>query len=310
MTACAMTEPPLLCLMGPTAAGKSALAMALAEQLPVELVTVDSAQVYRTMDIGTAKPSAAEQAQVRHHLLDLVDPLEAYSAARFVTDALAAIADIRRRGKHPVLVGGTMLYYRALLQGLSQLPESDPLVRAELEARAAREGWAALHAELAAVDAPAAARIHPNDPQRLLRALEVYQLSGQPLSSLQNGGQPAYAGPVHAVAVAPADRAVLHQRIDQRFRAMLDAGLIDEVAALRARGDLHLGLPSMRCVGYRQVWEYLDGHYDRMGLVERGVAATRQLAKRQLTWLRSWPAIDWVEAGDSGQIARLAALLR
>ncbi|MBQ1782233.1 MAG: tRNA (adenosine(37)-N6)-dimethylallyltransferase MiaA [Gammaproteobacteria bacterium] len=305
-----MTEPPLLCLMGPTAAGKSALALALAEQLPVELVTVDSAQVYRTMDIGTAKPSAAERALVAHHLLDLVDPLEAYSAARFVNDALAAIADIRRRGKHPVLVGGTMLYYRALLHGLSQLPESDPLVRAELEARAAREGWVALHAELAVVDGPAAARIHPNDPQRLLRALEVYQLSGRPLSSLQNGGQPAYAGPVHAVAVALADRALLHQRIDQRFRAMLDDGLIDEVETLRARGDLHLGLPSMRCVGYRQVWEYLEGHYERAALIERGVAATRQLAKRQLTWLRSWPAIDWVEAGDSSQIARLVALLR
>lgn len=287
-------QPPLLCVMGPTAAGKSALAMALAEQLSCELVTVDSAQVYRQMDLGTAKPSAAERAAVRHHLLDLCDPLESYSAARFVSDALVAIDDIRQRGRIPLLVGGTMLYYRALLMGLSDLPESDPEVRSRLEARGASEGWASLHAELSRIDAPAAARIHPNDPQRLVRALEVFYCSGQPLSALQGGGKPAYSGAVHCVAVAPADRSLLHQRIADRFEAMIAAGLIDEVAALRERGDLHLGLPSMRCVGYRQVWEYLDGGCDRSTMIERGVAATRQLAKRQLTWLRSWPQLNWL----------------
>lgn len=297
---------PLLCIMGPTAAGKSALALALAERLPCELVTVDSAQVYRGMDIGTAKPSAAEQAAVPHHLLDCCDPAEAYSAGLFVRDALAAISAIRQRGRIPLLVGGTMLYYRALLMGLSELPQADLALRAELEARGRGEGWHSLHRQLSCLDPVAAARIHPNDPQRLVRALEVCISSGQPLSALQGQGQPAYCGAVRCIAVAPADRTVLHQRIAQRFELMLQQGLIDEVQALRARGDLHVGLPSIRCVGYRQLWDYLDGHSSYGQMVEQGIAATRQLAKRQLTWLRSWPQLEWVESADNALIQRLA----
>lgn len=303
-----MTKP-LLCIMGPTAAGKSALAMALAEQLPCELITVDSAQVYRGMDIGTAKPSAAEQAAVAHHLLDCCDPADAYSAGLFVRDAIAAIDDIRQRGRIPLLVGGTMLYYRALLMGLSELPVADPALRAELEARAECEGLDSLHRQLSMLDPAAAARIHPNDPQRLVRALEVCITSGQPLSALQGQGKPAYSGAVRCVAVAPADRAVLHQRIAQRFELMLEQGFIAEVEALRARGDLSVELPSMRCVGYRQLWDYLDGHCSYQQMVEQGIAATRQLAKRQITWLRSWPQLEWIEQVDAALIRRLAAAL-
>ena len=278
-------------LMGPTAAGKSALALALAERLDGEIVSVDSAQVYRGMDIGTAKPDATVRRRIPHHLIDLIDPSESYSAARFARAALAAIADIRARGRVPVLVGGTMLYFKALSEGLSALPQADRRLRAEIDARAAREGWPALHAELGRVDPEAAARLAPTDAQRIQRALEVWHLAGVPLSSLQ--GRRAHSealGPTLRYALIPADRARLHEAIARRFDAMLRDGLIDELAGLRRRYALSSGLPSMRCVGYRQVWSYLEGEIDRPTLRSRGIAATRQLAKRQYTWLRATEA--------------------
>jgi tRNA dimethylallyltransferase len=278
-------------IAGPTAAGKTAAALALAQALPVpvEIVSVDSALVYRGMDIGTAKPSAAERAIVPHHLVDILDPAHSYSAARFVADARRLVADIRSRGRLPLLVGGTMLYYKALLDGLDAMPESDPVLRAALDAEAAERGWPALHAELARVDPVTAARLPPTDAQRIQRALEVYRACGRPLSSFHRRRAAADAAPVSPlVALEPASRAWLHRRIEQRFDAMLAAGFVDEVRALRARGDLHPGLPSMRCVGYRQAWQALDAG-DLAPLREAGIAATRQLAKRQLTWLRSMP---------------------
>lgn len=281
---------PAVLLMGPTASGKSALAMALAEKFDGEIVTVDSAQVYRGMDIGTAKPSAVERARVSHHLLDLLDPTEAYSAARFVRDALAAIADIRARARLPIVAGGTMLYFKALTEGLSALPQSDAAVRAELDEWAQRDGWPALHAELARVDPTTAARLKPTDSQRIQRALEVRRVSGRPLSSLQGRREGAALGATVAIALMPHDRARLHDAIARRFDAMLAAGLVDELRALRERYPLSPGMTSMRCVGYRQAWDFLDGRIDAVALRERGIAATRQLAKRQLTWLRAMPA--------------------
>jgi tRNA dimethylallyltransferase len=280
----------VICLAGPTASGKSAIALALAEALeqPVEIVSVDSAQVYRGMDIGTAKPSAAQRAALPHHLIDIIEPNQSYSAARFVADARHAIADIHARGRIALLVGGTMLYFKALLQGLDALPGADPALRAQIDARAAARGWPALHAELARVDPATAARLAPGDAQRIQRALEVFHLSGQPLSALHGlTTAPAFAAPL--IALEPLDRAWLHARIAARFHEMLAAGLVDEVRALRARGDLHAALPSMRCVGYRQAWEALERD-DLETLPERAIAATRQLAKRQLTWLRTMPA--------------------
>ena len=291
--------------MGPTASGKTAVALELAARLPVEIVSVDSAQVYRGMDIGTAKPDAATRARVRHHLLDLIDPDQAYSAARFRSDALAAIAGIRARGRIPLLVGGTMLYFKALREGLSNLPPADGAVRARLDARAAGEGWPALHAELARVDPATAARLDPTDSQRIQRALEVYELSGRPLSTLQGARRsPAAAGLV-SLALIPSDRAELHRRIETRFDAMLAAGLVDELAGLRRRFRLDASMPSMRCVGYRQAWRFLDGDGDRDTLRERGTAATRQLARRQLTWLRSLdvPIFDAYAAGAAENVA-------
>jgi tRNA dimethylallyltransferase len=280
----------VLAIAGPTAAGKSSVALAIAEALaptPVEIVSVDSALVYRGMDIGTAKPTPAERARVPHHLVDICDPADAYSAARFVADARAAIATIAARGAIALLVGGTMLYFKALFEGLDALPEADPAIRAGLDARGVREGWPALHAELARVDPVTAARLAANDAQRIQRALEVWELTGTPISALQRG-RSAPASPAPLLALEPADRAWLHERIAQRLRAMLAAGFIDEVRALCARGDLHAGLPSMRAVGYRQAWAALDaGRLD--GLDDAAIAATRQLARRQLTWLRSMP---------------------
>lgn len=274
---------------GPTASGKTAAALAVAAEVPVEIVSVDSALVYRGMDIGTAKPSAAERAAVPHHLIDLIDPLEAYSAAQFVADARRLIGEIRGRGRWPLLVGGTMLYFKALIDGLDALPTADPAVRAALDAEALERGWPALHAELARVDPVTAARLPPTDAQRIQRALEVWRATGRPLSSYHRAGERSVADDGVLISLEPDDRAWLHARIAERFDHMLAAGFIDEVKALRARGDLHQGLPSMRCVGYRQAWECLDE--GRLGpLRERGVAATRQLAKRQLTWLRSMPA--------------------
>jgi tRNA dimethylallyltransferase len=280
---------PALCLAGPTASGKTSAALAVAEALqsirPVEIVSVDSALVYRGMDIGTAKPTAEERERVPHHLIDIIEPTQAYSAAQFVADATRLVEAIAARGHLPLLVGGTMLYFKALFEGLDEMPASDPAVRAELDAQAAREGWPAMHAQLAAVDPVTAARLPPHDSQRIQRALEVWRVSGRPLSSFHRADKPARE-PAALISLEPADRAWLHARIAQRFDTMLAAGFVDEVQRLRARGDLHPGLPAMRCVGYRQVWEALDaGTLD--GVRDKGVAATRQLAKRQLTWLRS-----------------------
>ena len=278
---------PAVLLMGPTAAGKSAVALALARHLGGEIVSADSAQVYRGMDIGTAKPDAATRAAIAHHVIDVIDPNEAYSAARFRHDALHAIAGIRARGRVPIVVGGTMLYFKALREGLSELPAADTRVRKALDARAAAAGWPALHAELARVDPITAARVAPSDSQRIQRALEVHALTGRALSSLQGARQIADSvGPAVAVALAPGDRAALHAAIARRFDAMLAAGLVDEARQLRDEYRLTHAMPSMRCVGYRQALAYVDGMIDANALREQGIAATRQLAKRQLTWLR------------------------
>ncbi|MCE4540375.1 tRNA (adenosine(37)-N6)-dimethylallyltransferase MiaA [Pelomonas sp. P7] len=281
-----MARPPI-CLAGPTGCGKTAAALAIAEVLPVEIISVDSALVYRGMDIGTAKPSAAERAAVPHHLIDILDPTGSYSAAEFVRDARRLAGEIAARGRLPLLVGGTMLYFKALFDGLSALPQADAELRAQIDAEAAELGWPALHAELARLDPPTAERLAPNDSQRIQRALEVIRLTGQPLSALHAASRDEGVDwPLFSLE--PADRGWLHERLAQRFDAMLAAGLVEEVRALRARGDLSLALPSMRCVGYRQVWEALDAD-DFTTLRERGIAATRQLAKRQVTWLRSMP---------------------
>ena len=274
--------------MGPTASGKTAVALEIGAHFPVEIVSVDSAQVYRDMDVGTAKPTAAERAAVVHHLIDIVDPRESYSAAQFCTDAARLMRDIAGRGRIPLLAGGTMLYFKALREGLSNLPQADAAVRAEIEAEAKAKGWPALHAELARIDAPTAARLKPGDAQRIQRALEVFRTSGKPLSALQ-GARVAVATQFRFVplALVPAERSLLHRRIELRFEAMLAAGLAEELAALRGKYALDPGLPSMRCVGYRQAWEHLEGAYDRATLRDRGIYATRQLAKRQLTWLRA-----------------------
>ena len=277
--------PKAIFLMGPTASGKTALAIALRKVLPVELISVDSALIYRGMDIGTAKPDAAELSAAPHRLLDILDPAEAYSAADFRRDALAAMADIVAAGRIPLLVGGTMLYFKALLEGLSPLPSADPEVRARIEQQAAEQGWNALHQQLQEIDPVAAARIHPNDPQRLSRALEVFFISYQ----------------VHQFAIAPASRELLHQRIEQRFHQMLASGFEAEVRALFARGDLHTDMPSIRCVGYRQMWSYLNGEIPYDEMVYRGVCATRQLAKRQVTWLRGWEGVHWLDSEQPEQ---------
>ncbi|MBT8765558.1 tRNA (adenosine(37)-N6)-dimethylallyltransferase MiaA [Metapseudomonas boanensis] len=313
--------PPAIFLMGPTAAGKTDLALALARTLPCELISVDSALIYRGMDIGTAKPDKATLVEFPHRLIDIRDPAQSYSAAEFRTDAMAAMAEATMKGRIPLLVGGTMLYYKALLEGLADMPSAAPAVRAELEARAAREGWDVLHRELASVDPESAARIHPNDPQRLTRALEVYLVSGltmtahrlrqaaqNPGSGTPGGGQFPYT--VAHLAIAPAQRHVLHERIAQRFQLMLEQGFVEEVEALRGRGDLHAGLPSIRAVGYRQVWDYLDGTLSRSEMEERGVIATRQLAKRQFTWLRSWDDLHWLDSLDCDNLPRALKYLK
>jgi tRNA dimethylallyltransferase len=278
-------------LLGPTASGKSALAMRLAESFPVEIVSVDSAQVYRGMDVGTAKPSAAERRAVPHHLIDIVDPTERYSAGRFRADAIRVAQEILGRDRIPLLVGGTMLYYRALAAGLDALPEADPAMRARLDAEARERGWPALHAELAGVDPAAAARIKPGDAQRIQRALEVWRTTGKTLSSLQTAPASALPFALEAFALVPEDRAGLHRRIAARFDAMLEEGLVGELRELRQRHALSADLPSMRAVGYRQAWEFLEGRITQAELRDRGIVATRQLAKRQLTWLRSLPGL-------------------
>jgi tRNA dimethylallyltransferase len=323
-----------LCLAGPTAAGKTALAMAFAREQPLEIISVDSALVYRDMDIGTAKPTPAERAAVPHHLIDIIEPTETYSAARFAADARRLVGEIQARGRRPLLVGGTMLYFKALREGLDAMPAADAAVRAAIDARAAAIGWPAMHAELARVDPVSAARLAPGDAQRVQRALEVWQISGRPLSAWQQRGRDVEAatggdgvvdgdsdvdadgsgrgvGELPMVSLEPGSRAWLHERIARRFDAMLEAGLVDEVRRLRARGNLHPALPAMRCVGYRQAWLALDGGdpVDLGRLRENAVAATRQLAKRQLTWLRAAPERQVVACDSADALARgLSAL--
>lgn len=311
-----MLEP--IALAGPTASGKTAAALAIAEalapRLPVEIISVDSALVYRSMDIGTAKPTREELARVPHHLIDIRDPLQPYSAAEFVQDATRLIAEIRARGALPLLVGGTMLYFKALFDGIDDMPPADPAVRARLDAQAAALGWPAMHAELARVDPATAARLAPGDSQRIQRALEVWHLSGKPLSSFHTAKtRAASAFQVSAGALfslEPGNRAWLHERIARRFHAMLAEGFLDEVIRLRARGDLHPDLPSMRCVGYRQAWESLDGLHPLATLPERGIAATRQLAKRQITWLRGMPGRHAIPCDAPDATAQLVQAVR
>ncbi|HEY3698282.1 MAG TPA: tRNA (adenosine(37)-N6)-dimethylallyltransferase MiaA [Spongiibacteraceae bacterium] len=289
-----MSEAVVICLMGPTASGKTALALEICKQYSCEIISVDSALVYRGMDIGTAKPSLAERAQIPHHLIDIRDPAEPYSAADFRRDALQLIREITARGRLPLLVGGTMLYFRVLREGIAELPAADSELRSALNAEAERCGWPALHAELTRVDPIAAAKIHPNHSQRIQRALEVYRSAGVPLSQLQREAE-YQQEPLRWVqlAVAPHERRILHERIAARFDMMLAQGFIDEVATLRRRSDLHAELPSIRAVGYRQAWEYLAQQTSYAEMVQKGIAATRQLAKRQLTWLRAWPDLCW-----------------
>jgi tRNA dimethylallyltransferase len=292
--------------MGPTAAGKTGLAVSLVQQLPLEIISVDSALVYRGMDIGTGKPDAATLALAPHFLLNIRDPTEAYSAAAFRTDALALMQQITRRGNIPLLVGGTMLYFRALLRGLDDLPQADPRLRAQIEAEAVAQGWPALHAELAQCDPITAARLQPTDAQRIQRALEVFRVSGVPLSAQLTATPAVLPYRVLQLALIPSDRSILHQRIATRFDAMLAQGLLEELATLRQNFALHAGMTAMRCVGYRQAWEFLDGAIDHAALRDQGFAATRQLAKRQLTWLRSWP--DTVELDCLAEYLELQAL--
>lgn len=296
------TQLPLaLFLMGPTASGKTDLAIRLRQKFPVEIISVDSALIYKGMDIGTAKPDQDELALAPHRLIDILDPSEAYSAADFRRDALREIQAIVEQGKIPLLVGGTMLYYKALLEGLSPLPAADPEIRQQIEQEAQQLGWAALHEQLRQIDPISAERIHPNDPQRLSRALEVYRISGKTLTELTQTKGEALPFRVKQFAIAPKERAELHRRIELRFEKMVEAGFEDEVKALYARKDLHPDLPSIRCVGYRQMWDYLDGNCTLDEAIFRGICATRQLAKRQITWLRSWDDLTWLDSENVEQ---------
>ena len=303
--------PPAILLMGPTACGKTALAIELAERLGCEIISVDSAQIYRHMDIGTAKPDAAERSRVPHHLIDIIDPHESYSAARFRDDTLTLMREIVERGKIPLLAGGTMLYFKALTEGLNDLPEADPAMRLVIDTMAEDKGWPAVHADLARVDPESAARIQPNDAQRIQRALEIYYLSGKSMSALL--AKPKYVYLPYrmiASALVPSNREWLHERIAQRFEVMLELGLIGELRKLRADYALEPTMPSMRAVGYRQVWGYLDGEYGLAALREKAVAATRQLAKRQLTWLRSMPDLVSFDCAQDNLIDRVIDHIR
>lgn len=298
-------QPKVLFLMGPTASGKTALAIEMAQQHNCELISVDSALIYREMNIGSAKPTAAELALAPHKLIDILDPSESYSAADFRLDAIKEIEAILARGKTPLLVGGTMMYFKALLEGLSPLPCADEEIRLQILAEAEANGWEALHQKLCQIDPVAGARIHPNDPQRLSRALEVFYVSGKTMTELTQTKSEALPYNVVQFAIAPHERKVLHELIAKRFTLMLEQGFVEEVKALKERGDLHLDLPSMRCVGYRQCWQYLEGEFDYTTMVEKATAATRQLAKRQLTWLRGWPDVQWLESGAEGNLVTL-----
>ena len=290
-------KPTAIFLMGPTASGKTDLAIQLRSQLPVEVISVDSALIYKGMDIGTAKPSKEELSLAPHRLIDILDPSESYSAMNFRDDALREMADITAQGKIPLLVGGTMLYYKALIEGLSPLPSADENIRAEIEQKAEQQGWAALHTELAKIDPISAARINPSDSQRINRALEVFYITGKSLTELTEEKGEALPYDFMHFAIAPQDRHILHDRIEQRFHKMIELGFQEEVEKLYARDDLNINLPSIRCVGYRQMWEYLQGDYDHEEMIFRGICATRQLAKRQLTWLRGWKTpIQWLDS--------------
>lgn len=309
-----MTKLPVIFLMGPTASGKTDLAINLRKHLPVDIISVDSTLVYRGLDIGSAKPSAEELAQAPHRLIDIRDPSEPYSAAEFCDDALTAIEEIHQANRIPLLVGGTMLYFNVLLKGLADLPASDPAVRARIEADARKLGWSVMHQRLAAIDPETAARLHPNHSQRIARALEIFEVSGSTMSQLhqtqrqQSGSQPTFSErfALTQLGLAPQQRALLHQRIAHRYEQMLILGFEEEVKALRQRGDLSEDLPAVRAVGYRQMWEYLDGKTSYDEMVQRGIAATRQLAKRQLTWLRSWPDLCWINLdNERGEVRPL-----
>ena len=304
-----MNKLPVITLMGPTAAGKTALAIELCQALNTEIISVDSALVYKGMDIGTAKPSVQEQAQAPHHLIDIIDPAQSYSVAEFRADAIKLIDDFHQRGKVPILVGGTMMYFKGLIEGLSPLPEADAEIRAVLEREAEQKGWPALHQQLKEIDSEAAAKISENDSQRINRALEVYRISGKTMTQLQQSKQDALPYQFHQFAIAPSDRKVLHERIEKRFEIMLDEGFKNEVLALYQRKDLHPDLPSIRCVGYRQMWEYLAGECDYNEMVFKGVAATRQLAKRQLTWLRGWQDVTWLDTDSQENLQRVLTSL-
>jgi len=303
-------DPDAILLLGPTASGKTPLALALARTLPVEIVSVDSAQVYRGMDVGTAKSSPAERKAVPHHLIDVIDPTETYSAARFRADALRVMSEITARGKVPLLVGGTMLYFKALREGLSELPESNPLVREKIDIEAAKRGWPAMHAELARIDAQTAARLKPNDAQRIQRALEIHRVTGKPMSQLLGKRESALPFRLVELTLVPSNRGELHRRIESRFDAMLESGLVEELRMLRERYTLKPGMPSMRCVGYRQAWQFLEGELDRDELRRRGVVATRQLAKRQLTWLRGLGTLATLDCLASNVAAKATEFLR
>ncbi len=284
-----MPDPAVICLMGATATGKTELAVEILERFPVEIISVDSALIYRDMNIGTAKPDATLLSSAPHFLIDIVDPAEAYSAWHFVNDSRALIGEINKRGNTPLLVGGTMMYYHALEHGLNSLPEANVAVRTKLDSEAQLIGWSAMHTRLCAVDPQAASRIKPGDSQRIQRALEIFELTGQPMSALQSKEKRGYQGEMLKLILSAEDRPALHSRIESRFQDMLAAGFVDEVVQLRARGDLDLSMPSMRCVGYRQIWQYLDDEFEKPEMVAKAVAATRQLAKRQMTWLRKQP---------------------
>jgi len=301
---------PVIFLMGPTASGKTDLAVELVRRFPCDIISVDSAMIYRGMDIGTAKPGPALLQVAPHRLIDILDPTESYSAAQFCRDARSEIAAVRSAGRIPLLVGGTMLYFRALQQGLSSLPSADHAVRVRLEEEAQTRGWAALHERLAKIDPAAAARIHPNDPQRIQRALEVYELSGRPMSDLLGQGEAPWRGPLIKLALIPVDRELLRQRISARFHSMLEQGLVNEVQSLRTRGDLARERPAIRCVGYRQVWEYLEGELPYEAMINKAIIATGQLAKRQITWLKKEKEARWFDVSDEKLYSRAITYIK
>ncbi|MGJ8693237.1 MAG: tRNA (adenosine(37)-N6)-dimethylallyltransferase MiaA [Thalassotalea sp.] len=295
--------------MGPTASGKTALAMALYDNLPCDIISVDSALVFKGMDIGTAKPTAQELEKYPHRLIDLIDPAQSYSAADFCKDALREIAEIQARGRIPLLVGGTMMYFKSLIEGISPLPEADASIRKQIESEAAALGWAAMHEQLEVFDPVSAKRIHQNDPQRLTRAIEVYRLTGKSLTELTEIKGKKLGGDVIQLAITPSDRKTLHQRIEQRFDIMMQQGFEQEVVKLKQRPDLHENLPSIRCVGYRQMWQYLNNEFSYDEMIFKGVCATRQLAKRQLTWLRSWPNLTWLDMEDETNLQQVLSIV-